>query len=70
MTQWEYKTFVMEQKSSFWGYSNFEEKEVIENELNELGQEGWELVSGIPNAELHGKTTKVMLIFKRQKNNS
>ncbi len=63
---WEYKTVVVDQKSSFWGGSSFQDKEVLETGLNKLGQDGWELVSSTPNAEYHGRTSKILLIFKRQ----
>ncbi len=64
MTNWEYKTAVIDQKSSFWGGSDFQDKNFIEADLNKLGQEGWELVSGTPNADMQGRTTKILLIFK------
>jgi Domain of unknown function (DUF4177) len=70
MTNWEYKTVVIDQKSSFWGSgSDFQDKNFIEDGLNKLGQEGWELVSSTPNADMQGRTTKILLIFKRVKNN-
>jgi Domain of unknown function (DUF4177) len=69
MTNWEYKTIVMDQKSSFWSpnKSDFLNGEIIEMKLNIMGQSGWELVSSTPNCELFGLTTKVLLIFKRAK---
>lgn len=35
--------------------------------LNELGEQGWELVSCIPSNEGNGKTREVSAVFKRRK---
>ncbi len=69
MIIWEYTTRILKQKSNIWGYKSdfLINAEIIEQKLNELGQEGWELVSSTPNSELFGLTTQVLLIFKRIK---
>lgn len=65
MANWEYKTVVIGQKSSFWGSSNFQDSGIIENQLNLLGQQGWELISTVPNSEELGQTNKILFVFKR-----
>ena len=68
MLNWEYTTRIFKQKSNIWGYkSDFLNVEIIEQKLNEMGQDGWELVSSTPNSELFGLTTQFLLIFKRTK---
>lgn len=67
MQKWEYKTLEFELDSNFWlGTSNFPQTE-IESNLNNLGEEGWELMNSITNSESHGKATRLLLIFKRPK---
>ena len=56
---WEYKVVV----KTKWA-PNLAER--IESELNELGYQGWELISALPTAMGFGATASVMLIFKRQ----
>lgn len=67
--KWEYMTISMEAKG-IWN-KNFNEKESIEK-LNELGSEGWELLSTVP-IERTGKFTQYSatyafaFVFKRSK---
>ncbi|AEI51213.1 DUF4177 domain-containing protein [Runella slithyformis] len=63
MPKYEYK--VIEVKpGGFWGTKI--EPEMIEQSLNQLALEGWELVNSIDiNGSAYGQTSKVMFIFKR-----
>lgn len=65
--KWEYKTTTIKLKSGFWGNSNFPDNEQLDELLRPFGEEGWELINAVPNAEYHGQTTKILLFFKRQK---
>jgi hypothetical protein len=56
---WEYKVVI---KNRWLG--GVEKK--IEDELNELGYQGWELISAVPIAAGLGSTTSYVLIFRRQ----
>lgn len=63
MKRFEYKTLKIEPKG-FWG-TKFE-PEHIDQQLNELGQQGWELVS-VQDSEMSGMTTSYHYTFKREK---
>ena len=64
MDKFEYKTL-------FTKASGFNGGKVDENmfqyELNELGQEGWELVSTVAPAQGFGDTRNLISIFKRRR---
>jgi len=63
MDQFEYKIMKFKPRKSFLGgsFDNIE----INNKINILGQQGWELVStSTINAEL-GSTTEILMTFKR-----
>ena len=74
MEQWEYKTIRLQFKmKSKKGLLNIGMEFLVENfdeELNELGEEGWELISTIPltvPSALGGSQTGYFYcIFKRQ----
>ncbi|MCL2323499.1 MAG: DUF4177 domain-containing protein [Oscillospiraceae bacterium] len=59
--KYEYKTLITRSESFIgrWSSNSFE------NELNKLGNEGWELVNSFPVCKLHGVTEDVVSIFKR-----
>lgn len=40
--------------------------EKLNNEINKLGSEGWEMVCNIPVTALHDATSEVSFIFKRE----
>ena len=56
--RWEYKTINFTKRSFFTGTI---ELDAFETQLNELGREGWELVSVTQNQMQRG----VMAVFKR-----
>ena len=41
--------------------------ELLEEESNELGEKGWEMVAVVPSLASGGSVSKVMAIFKRSK---
>ncbi|HTQ99047.1 MAG TPA: DUF4177 domain-containing protein [Candidatus Acidoferrum sp.] len=60
---WEYKTI----DYSETGFLNGKLKmEPLEEQLNELGRMGWELVSAVGNAR-HGSSKGLVLILKRHR---
>lgn len=61
---WEYKTVSFNTNLGVWGRVEFK-KSQFNLMLNEQGQEGWELVSTTGLHELHGRTTEVIVVFKR-----
>lgn len=63
MEQYEYKTLYTDAKGVFGGKVD---KYTFENELNQLGAEGWELVSTVPTAQSYGSTRWIISIFKRK----
>jgi hypothetical protein len=64
MTQWEYKTLVIELKTSFWGSVDFPQQE-LEPRLNDLGRDGWELVSAETSTVYQGQSNRLLMVFKR-----
>ncbi len=62
MIQWEYKTVKL-QTSGFLG-GKVDEQE-LQSTLNDLGFEGWELVSSFDTSMSQGSSREVVLIFKR-----
>jgi len=63
MRRFEYKTIKIEPKG-FWGTKLDPEK--IDEILNELGNQGWELVT-MQDLELHGSSWSFHYTFKREK---
>lgn len=61
--KWEYKTIKLKTKGFSGG--NFDESELDEM-MNELGSDGWELVAGFDTSKGTGETRDVVIIFKRQ----
>jgi len=61
--QWEYKTVMI--KATGWFAGGKVDAEVMNDKLNALGSEGWELVCGFDTNKLYGETRDVVLIFKR-----
>lgn len=64
MDKFEYKTLFTEAKGFLGGRVD---KHAFQHELNELGAEGWELVSSFPSAQSYGNTRWVISIFKRKR---
>ena len=61
--QWEYKTVMI--KATGWFSGGKVDVNVLDERLNALGKEGWELASGFDTNKLYGETRDVVLIFKR-----
>lgn len=60
--QWEYKTIKLQTKG-FLGVK-FDEAELDEF-MNQLGSEGWELTTAFDTNEGYGRTRDVVVLFKR-----
>uniref|UniRef100_A0A7V4CII0 DUF4177 domain-containing protein n=1 Tax=candidate division WOR-3 bacterium TaxID=2052148 RepID=A0A7V4CII0_UNCW3 len=76
--KWEYKIKVLEVHShpilalGRWQIEGDDKKIIkefpnVEKYINQLGEEGWELVGTAPGSDSQGTITKVLLIFKREK---
>ncbi len=63
MDQFEYKTLFTDAKGAFGGKVD---KNEFQNELNELGLQGWELVNTVAAAQSYGSTRWIISIFKRK----
>ncbi len=61
--KWEYKTIKLKTKGFSGG--NFDESE-LDDMMNELGSQGWELVAGFDTNQAYGASRDVVIIFKRQ----
>ncbi len=62
-SSWEYKTIDYRQSTFFSGAVKVEP---LEDQLNELGRMGWELVNAVPNHQLN-VARGLVLILKRQR---
>ena len=63
---WEYKTIKIAAAISFWTVDIDEKK--LEQVINDLGADGWELVSALSVTHGYGSTKNILAIFKRRKN--
>ena len=66
MKHWEYKTIKLETTGWFSG-GNLNERKLDEY-MNSLGAEGWELVSAFDTNQASGQSKDVVAIFKRETN--
>lgn len=64
MEKFEYKVVVYDTKG-FWGGKV--EVLQIENQLNQLGNEGWEMVSSTSTNQSYGASKSIVCMFKRRK---
>ncbi|WP_322905859.1 DUF4177 domain-containing protein [Paenibacillus campi] len=62
MIQWEYKTVKLATGGFLGGKVDEHE---LESVLNNLGFEGWELVSSFDTAMTQGSSRDIILVFKR-----
>jgi hypothetical protein len=62
--KFEYKVFAIDTKG-FWG--GRVEIDQIENQLNQLGNEGWEMVSCTSTNQSYGASKSIVCILKRKK---
>jgi hypothetical protein len=63
MEKFEYKTIFTDAKGVLGGKVD---QYAFERALNEMGQQGWELVSSVPAAQSYGSTRWIISIFKRR----
>lgn len=64
MDKWEYKTLKFKTKG-FWG--GVMDLEDFEYALNQMGDDGWELVSCFDTSQSQGSSREVIAVFKKQK---
>ena len=67
MKKFEYKTLEFEASGNFIRTINIDSKK-LEEILNEMGEDGWEMIHPVDYAIGYGTTQKVILFFKREKN--
>ncbi|WP_348705038.1 DUF4177 domain-containing protein [Acidovorax soli] len=63
MQKWEYKTMKVEAKGLLGGVVDAGALDVL---LNQLGSQGWNLVSVFDTNMLHGQSREIVAIFKRE----
>ncbi len=63
MEKFEYKTLFTDAKGALGGKVD---QYSFQNELNELGSQGWELVNTVAAAQSYGSTRWIVSIFKRK----
>ncbi len=64
MKQFEYKNIEFEPSGKFIKSIRIDSSE-LENQLNEIGRNGWELVNST-DYSLNGYTQKIIMFFKRE----
>lgn len=63
MDKWEYRSLAIKT----WGWDGGRmDTEAFDDELNELGADGWELVSCFSTTRGYGKTREVVSVLKRK----
>jgi len=60
--KWEYRTLKIDVRG-FWGAKVDESR--IDGVLNEVGADGWELVTALDINILHGQSSDLVFVFKR-----
>ena len=65
MAFWEYKTLTI--KAEGWFVGGRVDTNKLNQEINELGSLGWELVSGFDINQAGGASREIVIIFKRSK---
>jgi hypothetical protein len=63
MTKWEYKVVEFDARGALGGLID---QEKMELKLNELGREGWELVTSYSTQQGYGSSRKLVYTFKRE----
>lgn len=63
MEKFEYKTLLTDAKGTLGGKVD---QSAFQDELNELGMQGWELVNTVAAAQSYGSTRWIISIFKRK----
>ena len=65
MDTWEYISFAYE-TTGFWFAGPDVSTQDLDSQLDELGSEGWELVTAVPTARENGKTNALVYTLKRR----
>ncbi len=65
--EWEYKAMTLKIEGFMGGSVNVSQLETL---MNNLGRDGWELTSGFSTNVFYGQSRDVVLLFKRQRENS
>ncbi len=68
MLRWEYKTVKL--NTSGWFLGGILDTTAFDQLLNQLGAEGWELVSAFDTNQVQGASREVVAVFKRPENRS
>ena len=63
MDTFEYKTLFTDAKGMLGGKVN---QDKFQQQLNQLGSHGWELVNTVPSTQSYGSTRWLISIFKRK----
>ncbi|MBA4064618.1 MAG: DUF4177 domain-containing protein [Isosphaera sp.] len=63
--KWEYRTVMIAAEGNWFGTGVNLDGRVFNDKLNELGEDGWELVSVFDTNKLQGRTQDVVAVFKR-----
>jgi len=64
LEKWEYISIKVETKGLMGGILDVSH---FDNELNNFGEQGWELVSCFSTAQDGGKSREIVAVFKRRK---
>ena len=64
MEKFEYKVVTYDTKGFFGGQIEISQ---LEDELNLLGNDGWEMISCTSSNQSYGSTRSIVCIFKRKK---
>ena len=64
LEKWEYTSIKVEAKGFMGGILDISH---FDNELNNFGEQGWELVSCFSTAQDGGKSREIVAVFKRRK---
>lgn len=64
MEKWEYKTTKFQTGGFFGGKLDANEFELM---LNNMGEQGWELISCFDTSQAQGASRDVVTVFKRRK---
>jgi hypothetical protein len=65
MSHWEYNVIAYEPDTGFFSLGGKVDPADMRERLNQLGREGWELVSSFDTAFGKGATRNVVFVFKR-----
>ncbi len=63
LPKWEYQTLTFE-AVGFWSGGGKLDTQMLNDQLNELGAQGWELVSIFDTTKLEGQTRQVYAVLK------